>query len=246
MNCDEAEELLGAYALDALPEGEMAAVRAHLASCREHAAKASELRSVAASLNATVEPVAPPDALRRRVVAGVAATAAAPTRLDRRREPSATARPAARIRWRPAYAFGAIAAVLVMAVAGLAAWNVSLRSELDDRVSPESVIVWPLQDASDPAASSGYVVYYSEDDRVTVVGEGLPQPESGKTYQLWAVSDVGRPTSIGLMDVDVRGRAIATAPFRVDGALNLAITIEPAGGSPQPTSDPIFVAQVKL
>ena len=40
MNCSEAEELLGAYALDALPPDEAVAMRAHIAGCDEHAAKA--------------------------------------------------------------------------------------------------------------------------------------------------------------------------------------------------------------
>ena len=36
MNCEEIEELAGAYALGALPEAERAAVSAHLATCDTH------------------------------------------------------------------------------------------------------------------------------------------------------------------------------------------------------------------
>ena len=69
MNCDQAEELLGAYALDALPEGEAAEMRGHLRTCETHAAKARELVAVASQLHATVDPIAPPAALGNRIAA---------------------------------------------------------------------------------------------------------------------------------------------------------------------------------
>ncbi|NDP42625.1 MAG: zf-HC2 domain-containing protein, partial [Aromatoleum sp.] len=37
MNCNEAGELIGAYALDALPADEADATRAHIAGCPTHA-----------------------------------------------------------------------------------------------------------------------------------------------------------------------------------------------------------------
>ena len=50
MNCEQAEELLGAYAVDALPDDEAARFREHIATCVDHAARAGEMRAAASQL----------------------------------------------------------------------------------------------------------------------------------------------------------------------------------------------------
>ena len=72
MNCDEAEDLLGAYALDALPADDAASMRAHLDGCAEHAAKAAELRAVALRMHELAEPIEAPVRLRGRVLDAMA------------------------------------------------------------------------------------------------------------------------------------------------------------------------------
>ena len=74
MNCEQAEELLGAYAVDALDAEEAAAFRAHIASCSNHASAAAELRAVAARLPELAGERDAPVALRSRVLDAIAAT----------------------------------------------------------------------------------------------------------------------------------------------------------------------------
>ncbi|HKH46843.1 MAG TPA: anti-sigma factor [Thermoanaerobaculia bacterium] len=64
----------------------------------------------------------------------------------------------------------------------------------------------------------------------------LPAPEPGKTYQLWWIGDQG-PVSAGTFDVDAqgRGRVEVARVDRPDAIQECAVTIEPAGGVPQPT-----------
>src|SRR2546428_68650 len=67
MNCDEVEDILGAYALDALP-GELSAdVTAHLATCSKHP-EAAELRAVAGALAFAAPEAQPSAALKTRLL----------------------------------------------------------------------------------------------------------------------------------------------------------------------------------
>lgn len=236
MNCEQAEELLGAYALDALPPDEMAAMRAHLSSCAEHAAMAAELRAVAATIADTADAVAPPAGLRASIASAVAA-GAAPASSPMR--PASLAERRARTRWfaAPSPMWGAIAAALVVAVAGLLAWNIALRN---DGGSPQVRTVRALQ--QDTGAVAGYAVVF-DDGTMSVYGDALPRLDVSQQYQLWSLSEEGEATSLGLMEYDDTGAAVATVALDLDDTTAVAITIEPAGGSPQPTSDPVYIAE---
>src|SRR5260370_11477530 len=84
MNCEELEELAGAYAFGALPETQRAAVAEHLASCGRHP-ETRELQAVAASLALAAEEMEPPPALQSRLIEAILA--------DRRASESATGTP---------------------------------------------------------------------------------------------------------------------------------------------------------
>ena len=253
MNEQEAEELLGAYALDALPPDEAAAVRAHLAGCAAHAAKAAELRAIARELHAASDAVAAPAALRSRVLDAIAREPQAsatptPARLSDARTRTA---PESRIQWRPsnvrgfpsvAMGFGALAAALLVVIGGLTAWNVTLRNRLDDRLdASRATAVAPLTGS---ASGRGVVLYFADNKKAVVVGDGMPVLDASKTYQLWRLDAAGKPSSGGLMRPDASGHATMVVDYDASTATTLAITIEPAGGSPQPTSDPVLTAKV--
>jgi anti-sigma-K factor RskA len=135
-----------------------------------------------------------------------------------------------------------LAAALVIAIGGLYAWNITLRNRLDDRLdASRATAVAPLQGAG---AGGGTVLYFADRHKAVVIGADMPAPDAGKTYQLWAVGDDGQPKSIGLMQPDAAGRTNAVVDFDRDATGTLAITVEPAGGSDQPTSAPVFTAKV--
>ena len=80
---------------------------------------------------------------------------------------------------------------------------------------------------------------------VAVVVEGeavftaadLPELDD-RDYQLWVVAD-GSPVSAGVLDLD-SGTAQSSVSAVPEGAA-LALTVEPTGGSEQPTTDPVVV-----
>jgi anti-sigma-K factor RskA len=76
-------------------------------------------------------------------------------------------------------------------------------------------------------------------DKAVLLVSGLPTPPAGRTYQAWLLRN-GRPRSVGLVGPGVSTRA----PLELGGlggAAKLGLTIEPPGGSPQPTTTPIVL-----
>ena len=73
----------------------------------------------------------------------------------------------------------------------------------------------------------------------------LPPAREGRTYQLWGIAKGGAPVSLGTFNTlpTGEGRHIAVAPSGLTISIG-AVTEEPAGGSPQPTTTPFLVGQV--
>jgi anti-sigma-K factor RskA len=82
------------------------------------------------------------------------------------------------------------------------------------------------------------------DGNAYLVMAGMPQAPTGKTYQAWFIRD-NQPTSAGLMTVDNDGLAVMTNADPLTGIQVVALTLEPVGGSDQPTSDPFALGEVR-
>ncbi|MEO6445041.1 MAG: anti-sigma factor, partial [Gemmatimonadaceae bacterium] len=86
-------------------------------------------------------------------------------------------------------------------------------------------------------------VFWNHTKNVFVVTAfNVPQAPKGKVYQLWAMRNGKEPLSMGTFNPDPSGRALAVIPVgsiadagRID---DCAMTLEPEGGSPQPTEAP--------
>ncbi|HTO09459.1 MAG TPA: anti-sigma factor [Myxococcota bacterium] len=81
-----------------------------------------------------------------------------------------------------------------------------------------------------------------ESGRLIVYAHNLPRVPDGRTYQLWVIVDK-RPISAGLLQADAKGEAkYDTGPLaNLGGPVTVAVTLEPAGGVPQPTG-PLVLA----
>jgi anti-sigma-K factor RskA len=204
------------------------------------AEQARELRALASRLPALADAAMPSDALRKRVMDAVAASPRRPARTP-------IAMPRSRVQWRPSWNSLrplALAAAVVIALGGLFAWNVSLRGDGDSdlaRLASRATLATPLQ--AHDAQGTGTVLYFEDDEKAVVLGSGMPRPAAGKTYQLWAI-DGGRAVSLGVAEPDDDGRMSAVVSYDAAAATSIAITIEPAGGSEQPTTDPVYTAEV--
>jgi anti-sigma-K factor RskA len=221
--------LSGAYAVDALSPAEAEEFERHLEQCPACRDEVRELQEAAARMGAS-EAVRPPDALRARVLAAADTQAQLPPQVT----PIEKARSR---RWRPRLV-GAAAAV-ILAVTGTFA---ALQSREPDRPPVAADPVSQVFDAPDAhtatvtTANGGRLKVATSDGRgqMAVETRGLPAL-NGRTYQMWAIRN-GRPTSVGTIDDLEAGKVM---PIPTAGT-TVAITIEPAGGSKQPTDDPII------
>lgn len=227
MNCDEVEELSGAYALGALPEEERVAVSAHLASCNKHP-EMRGLQAAAASLALAATAIDPPPALKSRLMDAILA--------ESPRQRSAMA-PAPRrsfgetIRgWfsNARLGYGLASALAVLAV-GLVAWNVSLQGDATTV-------------ASITGNASGRVFYMPGEKLAVMDVHDLTPLPADRVYEIWAMAG-DAATPLGLLEVTPTGDATVLVQLDASGVDQLAVTAEAAPGSSQPTSAPVFAAR---
>jgi anti-sigma-K factor RskA len=92
----------------------------------------------------------------------------------------------------------------------------------------------------EPAPSASAKVYWDVKANRWVVSADLPPAPAGKAYQLWFVTSDAK-ISAGLINPDQNGHGFTVVrfPSNLTGLAAAAITLEPEGGSPQPTM-PIY------
>jgi anti-sigma-K factor RskA len=256
LSCDDASELAGLYVLDALEPAERDAVADHLAACtaRPHE-EFAELGSVVPAVALAAEPMGAPAALKQRVLdayraeTAPAASAATPWATKGALQPS---RRQSRLPAWPGWA-AAAAALLVVAVVG--AWGLDARADADranQRATDLSNAIAAMSargssvailHGSGPAATANGFAAFPPGGGVHVVLTDVPSAPAGMAYQAWYIAD-GTPTSAGLMTVGADGYVIMSDPQPVPGTEVFAVTVEPAGGSAAPTSDPIVVGEL--
>ncbi len=245
MDHERFEELKDAYVLGALPEEEHAEFERYLAAHPGRQAEVDELGAFANLLAFSPQQQEPPPELRRKVMEVVEAEAT-PRRV-RRRPMFAAIREYLNGR---NLALGAAA----MLVIGLLSWNVLLQDQVQDLTGqveeaqserPERQVqesrTIPLEGAWAQQGASAEVTSIDE-NRVILVAENMPSVPEDRTCQIWVIHD-DVPTPSGLFDPD--GNMTATAvTTSIEKADAIAVTVEPAGGSEKPTSDPVLLTEL--
>ena len=225
--------LSGAYSVDALDEDERAAFEQHLSGCPSCQEEVDDLREAATTL-AELTAVEPPAALRARVLADIGTVRPLPPVVQRITDaPSRRRR-----RW--ATPLAVAAALVVIAGAGGVVWHPWTSS------APQvSTAVAQVQHAPDahrfttqgPDGATVTVYRSVSLDEAVVVAHGLGAAPDGKVYQLWLQDDAGAMHPAGFLHAG--SSSTATLSGAAAAATGVVITVEPAGGSPAPTSDPV-------
>ncbi|MFF3752650.1 anti-sigma factor domain-containing protein [Streptomyces sp. NPDC002018] len=239
----ELHTLTGAYALHALDPGERAEFERHLAVCPACAQEVRELAATAARLGRAVS-VTPPPALREQVLRRITTERQDPPRVV------PLPRPGGGVARGRALSRFALAACLAAAAAfgGIAVWQHqeardALRQAQDAHRQAEGLAtVLAAPDAEVATGrladgATGTVVVSRGRDRAAFIASGLPKPPAGKVYQLW-YDDGGTMRPAGLMDPSAGSDTVLMAG-PLGAASGMGITVEPAGGSPRPTSEPL-------
>lgn len=93
------------------------------------------------------------------------------------------------------------------------------------------------------AAPTGMMFWDQRHDAWTLVAHRVPMPKSGRTYQLWLVTPSAK-INAGTFMPSTDGEVMMQSRYAMskDSLAAVAVTEEPKGGSPQPTTAPMMVA----
>ena len=230
-------KLTGAYALDALDDLERARFERHLATCEDCRAEVAELRETAALLAETTA-VTPPASLRGSVLAGISQVrplppevpATPPTSRDEKQR-------AGRRAWMPLLVAAAVAILVGVGTMVTQPWA-------PDDQPPLTAAEQVLQ-AGDAEkvfldlgeAGRATVVRSKSEDRAVIVTEDMVAAPTGKDYELWLQTPDEAMVPAGLMP-DAPDQTVVLEGSAAD-AIAVGITVEPDGGSKEPSTAPI-------
>ena len=227
------DDLKEAYALGALTEDERREFGNLLAAHPELQAEIDDLESTANLLALAPKEQEPSPELRRNLLSSIGAEDAPEALLEATPRRAGLFGPAG-------YAAGALAAVAALAVVGLLVWNVSLRGENEDlRGEVQSRQIYELQGTGTTQDIRGEVVMLG-DGRAVLMAEDMPSASENEVYEAWLLHD-GVPEPAGIFEPH-DGAAAMPIEGSVEGADAVAVTLEPAGGSSMPTSEPLLTA----
>lgn len=126
----------------------------------------------------------------------------------------------------------------------------ALRNEIASRDSLLGVVLSPAATSAKLAASgqapSMQLVWHRTARMIVLSAADLPPAKTGRTYQLWGMDAAGRPHSLGTFNTQPDGRVMMTMKPSAEMMSTIrasAVTEEPAGGSPRPTSQPFLVGR---
>ncbi len=233
---EHVHELIPSHVLGALDPEETVRVEKHLAECEECAADLRESEQTVAMLALTAPRMTPPPELRDRLMAAIDAPPAFSAELPDP-EVADQDRKARQSRdmpgWWPRFARIAVP-VLAVAVVGLFAWNISLRHDL---TNTNDTIYGSATSVALPKVGT---VFVDSSGKATMIADASAPP-SGKTYQAWVIAPNSKPVSAGTFS---GGRTSFDLPVTAQAGDTVAVTVEPAGGSAQPTTKPISASTV--
>ena len=257
--------LTGAYAVDSTLPGERALIEQHLAVCDACRQEVAELQATACRL-AELVAEEPPAGLRDRVLTEIDRVrqespfarpeVVGPLRLA---PPASEDDSGVRVgdtgaagrrqpRWRALLAPAATVAALAVLGVSLLAGPLSGDGAEGELASSRVVEVLAAPDADTvsvdgPDGSSARLVRSAARGEAVLVVDGMAPAPHDHTYELWLLDD-DAATSAGLFDVDADGRSLQLIDGDLAGAAAVGVTVEPDGGSPQPTTDPLMLIEI--
>lgn len=243
---DHDHALSGAYAVDALDDVERARFEAHLRQCSDCSEEVASLRETAATLH--IDEVAPPASVRDAVLSGIQAIRPLPPLVQDAAPGSGGPRDelaARRTRRTLTRLPLLVAAAVVLLLAVGTAWLNPFGAQEKAPVAKPPSIAEQVLAASDatrveknfPGGAHATVVHSRSVGRAVILTEDMDPAPNGHAYELWLQSPAGVMEPAGLMP------RLRDATFVLEGdasrAVGAAITVEPAGGSKQPSGEPI-------
>jgi anti-sigma-K factor RskA len=230
---NDVHALSGAYAVDALDDLERAKFERHLTECLDCQHEVASLREASALLADTAA-VTPPPALRDSVLAGIAAVRPLPP-LGPEAKTGGSRR-----RFRVLVAAAAAVVAIGGSVAVIQPWDDD-DSSVDDISPVERVLQAPDAESWSkefPDGSQATVTRSKSLNQAVLETEDMAAPPEGSVYELWLQHDE-EMVAAGFMPGSPDNQVLLSGDAgSADGA---GITVEPDGGSPEPSGPVVHV-----
>ena len=259
---EEYKELIPARALSSLGDSDDRLLSEHLATCPECKRELESWTSVAASLALGTRPAEPSPRVRERILKEIEKEQSSTLRSV---PEAAKVIPFASSKRDSSFMssitlLAASLALLTLAVSVFILWKRdqqartqvatlstqlnSVEQQLSENNELLSFLTSPGKtfaelSATKAAPGAHAVVAYDKSGHAVLVAEGLPTAPPGKAYQLWYISGKNKPVPGGTFTTDKNGKGLLEDQLPSGGQPGtvFAITVEPAAGSPAPTSD---------
>ena len=260
MSREELRGLVAAYVLGALDPDEHETFAKALSADDELRGEVAAYEEVVAGLAEAVPEQAPPQGLRDRILKE--ARAEVPIQSGRSDSPPGGRAGLAAIAWLAAAAGLAGALGFGVAYRGSQQANLELDADvaalnqenerlvqlLEDRNVLLSTLTGPEVRTAALSATdqlpSARLFWNTGQNRVFITAFDLPPAPAGRIYQLWGIPDGENPVSLGTFQTQADGTATVSRPVPPGSDFAIgAVTDEPAGGSPQPTTTPFLVGE---
>ena len=221
-------DLLPAYALGSLDADEASHVKAHLLSCWICRNESNAFQTVAGQLSLAAPAASPSPDLKDRLL----------QRVQTARPQQPVLALAARRSWLerllPVWGLASLGLIIALAAFNLSLWQ--RLNQLEFVTAPGGMRAIPLSATDEVSGATGFVLVAADGRNGALVVDGLPPLDADRQYQLWLIRD-GQRTSGAVFSTDEE--SYGGMRIKVAGSLleysAVGITIEPAGGSPQPT-----------
>ena len=272
MTHDQAVDLAAGYVLGALERSEEAAVRDHLATCREPHPEFEAMGGVVpallelddlvlveppASLGARIMTAAAADRAERTDAVAAPATPARSVPAAPTAFPTATERAARSDRTRTSRFDWALRIAAVIAIVAVGSWGLNLQGQLDAARRFDTAVATVIQAAGQPGAKpvilaavegskANGIGAVGADGSVILAMRDLPATGGSQVYETWVIVGDEAPVPVGGFTVDQNGTASFTSrPATTPPGAVIAVTLEPNAGSTAPLG-PVVSAGVAL
>jgi RNA polymerase sigma-70 factor, ECF subfamily len=210
------------YALGVAEDRERAEISGHIArKCPECVSGMASALATVTAISGAVQLTEPPKHLRLRVMAAVAG------------EPKRS--------WAATFLPWAITAAMSIALIAL---GVSGRRQIGDTPKLQQALSILNDPATRDVTSTKGRVFVNPGRGIVFIDAGLPRIDPASTFELWVIPAAGNPIPAGLFRSQPDATAIFVRQGPAENVAAIEVTVEPQGGSAQPTTAPFVVAKL--
>ncbi|HEX6034518.1 MAG TPA: anti-sigma factor [Anaerolineales bacterium] len=233
MSDEHVLDSLPAYALGSLDAEEARRVEEHLLSCLICRDESNSFQRVANQMGFAAPGVSPSPDLKERLMQRVQTARSA------QRIPAQASKRSWLERLLPVWGVASLCLLIALAGSNLVLWQ--RLNQLQVGTSSLGMRAVPLSAPEAGSTATGFVLISADGEDGALIVDGLPPLEDGQQYQLWLIRD-GQRTSGAVFSTDENsyGGTRIRAPLSLLEYSSVGVTIEPEGGSPQPTGTKVL------